>query len=67
MDGYISFIKTEINELDFTVLIQKTDDHAKKFVHFTLIVSTNNTNMRLEPGIAHYETLKSEEGKVYAF
>jgi hypothetical protein len=45
----------------------KTEDHMKKFVHFTLIASTNNTNMRLEPGIAHYETLKPEQSKVYAF
>lgn len=41
-------------------MIKKTEDHAKKFVHFTLIASTNNTNMRLEAGIAHYETLKPE-------
>jgi hypothetical protein len=66
-DGYISFTKNEVKELEFTILIKKTEDHSKKFVHFTLIASTKNSNMRLEPGIAHYETLKSEESKVYAF
>ena len=58
-DGYISFNKNEVKELEFTILIKKTEDHAKKFVHFTLIASTKNSNMRLEPGIAHYETLKT--------
>lgn len=39
-------------------MIKKTEDHHKKFVHFTLIASTHESNMRLDSGIPHYETLK---------
>ena len=53
--------------MEFTILIQKTEDHKDKFVHFTLIATTGETNMRLEPGIAHYETFKPEEHKDFVF
>lgn len=38
-----------------------------KQVHFTLIASTSNTVIRLESAVAHYETIKQETYREYAF
>ena len=60
VDGYLFLEKKELESTTFTVLVQKTKHSTKKYVHFSIIASTNGANMRLEPSISHYETLKAK-------
>ena len=46
-DGYLSFDKDEINSLDFVIKVEKREEFSKKFIHFTLIATTKDGNMRL--------------------
>ena len=46
-DGYISIPISEVKQLEFTVMVLKTEDYKDKFAHFTLIVSTKETNIKL--------------------
>lgn len=59
-DGYISLTKSELTSTEFRVMVEKTESSKTKFVHFTLIASTSGSNMRLDPGNPHYETLKEK-------
>jgi hypothetical protein len=45
----------------------KKEGFSTKWIHFTLIASTKDGNMRLEPGVAHYENIKSKDTKDYVF
>lgn len=36
-------------------------------MHFTLIASTSGANLRLDPGVAHTESLKPTESKDFIF
>ena len=47
--------------------MQKKEAYASKWIHFTIIASTKEGNMRLEPGIAHYENIKPKGSKDYVF
>lgn len=38
-----------------------------KYVHFTIITSTKEGNLRLEGGGAHYETLSPKDTRKYVF
>lgn len=66
-DGYIRIPKEDFNGLRFIVMVEKRQEFLKKFVHFTMIASTQSGNMRLEPGVAHYETLHSKDRRDYVF
>ena len=46
-DGYISVKKEDIHGLTFVVAVQKREAFLSKFIHFTLIVSTKEGNIRL--------------------
>jgi hypothetical protein len=46
-DGFIKFEKKEISSNNFYVLVQKKGGFANKWIHFTLIASTKEGNMRL--------------------
>lgn len=48
-------------------MVKKSENAKDKFVHFTLIASTSETNLRLDPGIVHYETLKPKGYKDVVF
>jgi len=39
----------------------------KKAVHFTLLVSTKEGNVRLEAGTSHFETIKAQTTRDYVF
>jgi hypothetical protein len=54
MEGFVSFRKDELESTSFFVRVQKREEYRKKFVHFTLIASTKEGNLRLEAGNAHY-------------
>ncbi len=45
----------------------KREEYRKKYVHFTLIATTKESNLRLEPGNPHYETLKPSTSRNYIF
>ena len=66
-DGYIKFAKDEIEREAFTIMVTKNERYLDKYVHFTLIASTKETNMRLESGVAHYETIPSKNSVDYVF
>jgi hypothetical protein len=58
LEGYICYGKEDIESKEFIIKVQKREEYRKKYVHFSLIASTEGSNMRLEPGNAHYETIK---------
>ena len=45
----------------------KTEAAQTKYVHFSLIASTSQTHMRLEPAVPYYETLKTKEERKFMF
>jgi len=47
LDGSISIKKNKITSKQFIVIVKKLDPKKTKFVHFTLIASTKNTNIKL--------------------
>ena len=67
LEGFLCFGKEDINSNDFVIKVQKREEYHKKYVHFTLIASTKTGNLRLEPGNAHYETLKPDSSRDYFF
>lgn len=46
-DGYIKFAKADINDLVFQIKVEKRAEYRNKYVHFTLIASTKEANLRL--------------------
>lgn len=54
MDGFVSFKKNELKSNNFVIKVEKREEYRKKFVHFTMIASTREGELRLEPGSAHY-------------
>jgi hypothetical protein len=66
-DGFIRFEKKELNTTTFFVKVEKKEGFANKWIHFTLIASTKEGNMRLEPGVAHYDNIKPSDTKDYVF
>lgn len=46
-DGYITFAKDSIEGLNFIVKVQKREAYLNKYIHFTLLVSTKDGNVRL--------------------
>lgn len=67
MDGYVAFEKEDLKSNFFVIKVEKREEYRKKYVHFTLIASTKEANLRLETGNAHYETLKSGAERDYVF
>jgi hypothetical protein len=53
-DGFIKFSKDSLKGLDFVIKVEKRTEFQNKYVHFTLIVSTKEGNLRLENGSPHY-------------
>lgn len=53
-DGYLTFAKDSIDSLHFMVKVEKREEFLKKAVHFTLLVSTREGNIRLEPGTSQF-------------
>ena len=59
-EGFLSFpSNTNINN-DFSLIVVKRESYRNKSIHFTLIASTSDKEVRLETGITHYETLSAE-------
>lgn len=46
-DGFIKFEKKDVNSTNFYVKVMKKEGFASKWIHFTLIASTKEGNMRL--------------------
>lgn len=53
-DGYVSYKKDDINSLNFLIKVEKREQFLKKYIHFTVLASTMEGNVRLEPGISHF-------------
>ena len=53
-DGYILIEKGNMESLDFTVSVVKMKDYKPFFTHFSLIVSSKQANLRLEPTVTNY-------------
>lgn len=66
-DGYITFTKEDIDGLHFVVKVQKREAYISKYIHFTILISTKDGNVRLESGVAHFETIPSEETRDFVF
>lgn len=66
-DGFVRFEKKDLNSTVFFINVRKKEAYASKWIHFTLIASTKEGNMRLEPGFAHYDNIKPKEAKDYVF
>ena len=47
MEGYVSYDKADLKETSFVVKVLKREEYRKKYVHFTLIASTKEGNLRL--------------------
>jgi hypothetical protein len=54
MDGYVFIEKADLKTVYLVAKVVKREEYRKKYVHFTLIVSTKESNLRLEAGNAHY-------------
>jgi hypothetical protein len=46
-DGYITFTKENIDGLNFIAKVQKREAYIGKYIHFTILVSTKDGNVRL--------------------
>ena len=46
-DGYVSVSKDDIESLNFVIRVEKREEYLKKYIHFTLIVTTKEGNVRL--------------------
>jgi|JI9StandDraft_2_1071091.scaffolds.fasta_scaffold161726_2 hypothetical protein len=46
-EGYLSFKKEDISSLNFVIKVEKKEEFLKKYIHFTLLVSTKEGNVRL--------------------
>lgn len=60
-DGYITFAKDSLDGLEFVVSVSKREGFLDKYIHFTLLVSTKEGNVRLEPGVSQFETIPADE------
>lgn len=49
------------------VKVEKREEFLKKYIHFTLLVSTQEGNVRLEPAISHFENIKADETRDFVF
>ena len=67
LEGNICYGKDDLESKEFIVKVQKRQEYRKKYVHFTLIASTQGSNMRIEPGNAHYETIKIKGSRDFYF
>lgn len=66
-EGYITFQKEEIKSLTFIITVKKTELTKNKMTHFTLLASSSKAVVRLEPTVAHYETLQPQAIREYIF
>lgn len=66
-DGFVRFEKKGLESDSFYLKVQKKEGFASKWIHFTLIATTRDANMRLEPGMAHYDNIQPKDSKDYVF
>ena len=66
-EGYLLFKSEEVKNERFTIMVTKNPRYKGKYIHFTIIASTKESNMRLEAGSAHYETIPAQNTVDYVF
>jgi hypothetical protein len=66
-EGFITFTEKDIKNMEFTISVEKNAASKNKQIHFTLLASTTDTVIQLEPSVAHYETIKPEAYREYIF
>ena len=66
-DGYVSFNSEDIDGLDFRIKVKKTEIVQGMISHFTILAPTEDSVVRLEPTIMHYEILEPSKSKEYIF
>ena len=64
-EGYIVFKRNDLRGDLFEIKIEKTKDFMLQYVHFTLILSTNDTAVRLDSTITHYERYLPTSSKTF--
>lgn len=53
-EGSITYLKSDLKTTNFIVVVSKREEYKNKYVHFTLIASTKESNLILEPSNPHY-------------
>lgn len=56
VQGYITFDRRSIRGNIFSIAIEKINQYYDQYVHFTLLITTSDMAVRLDPTVTHYET-----------
>jgi hypothetical protein len=65
VQGYITFDRRTIRGNLFSISIEKINQFYDQYVHFTLLITTSDMAVRLDPTVTHYEKYLPRAAKTF--